>query len=188
MRSMQTSPDMPIVQVTDLTKTMGDTVSIDLFGVLTGEPIMGDEKAAGTGQPLHTSSQDVALNQYRKVADPGGRMTQKRTVHDLRQVCRANLADWFARCDDQLCHDPFGGHPRLRDRPRLVYPASASSGKLLARSWSTTVQAPTRNRRFLAGDATGVGRPRYHGCACRSPRSIACARSSTRCRTPARNP
>ena len=31
---------------------------------------MGDEKASGTGQPLHTSSQDVSLNQYRKVADP----------------------------------------------------------------------------------------------------------------------
>ena len=154
MRSMQTSSDMPIVQVTDLTKTMGDTVSIDLFGVLTGEPIMGDEKAAGTGQPLHTSSQDVSLNQYRKVADPGGRMTQKRTVHDLRQVCRANLADWFARCDDQLCQIHMAGTRGFETGPDWCIPLQSSNNfsKIVVNS----VQAPTRNRRFLAGDATGV--------------------------------
>ena len=153
-RSMQTSPDMPIVQVTDLSKTMGDTVSIDLFGVLTGEPIMGDEKAAGTGQPLHTSSQDVSINQYRKVADPGGRMTQKRTVHDLRQVCRANLSDWFARCDDQLCQIHMAGTRGFETGPDWCIPleGSANFGKIVVNQ----VQAPTRNRRFLAGDATGV--------------------------------
>ena len=155
MRSMQTSPDMPIVQVTDLTKTMGDTVSIDLFGVLTGEPIMGDEKASGSGQPLHTSSQDVSLNQYRKVADPGGRMTQKRTVHDLRQVCRANLADWFSRCEDQLCHVHLAGTRGFEAGPDWCIPlaSSANFSKIVVND----VKAPTYNRRYLAADATGVG-------------------------------
>ena len=42
----QTSPDMPIVRVTDLSKTAGDTVSVDMFNTVRGKPIIGDENAA----------------------------------------------------------------------------------------------------------------------------------------------
>ena len=38
----QTSPDYPIVKVTDLAKTAGESVSVDLFNIFTGKPIMGD--------------------------------------------------------------------------------------------------------------------------------------------------
>ena len=81
-------------------------------------------------------------------------MTQKRTVHDLRQVCRANLADWFARCDDQLCQIHMAGTRGFETGPDWCIPLQASGNfsKIVVNS----VQAPTRNRRFLAGDATSV--------------------------------
>lgn len=38
----QTTPDMPFVRVTDLSKGGGDTVSVDLFNIIKGKPTMGD--------------------------------------------------------------------------------------------------------------------------------------------------
>ena len=43
----QTSPDYPIVKAGDLAKGAGDTVSIDLFNILQGKPVMGDKRIEG---------------------------------------------------------------------------------------------------------------------------------------------
>ena len=153
-RSMQSSSDMPIVQITDLERTQGDTVTMDLFGVLTGEPIMGDKKAVGTGQPLHKSTMEISINQYRKVADPGGKMTRKRTVHDLRQVCRANLGDWFARCEDQLCLVHLAGARGTDTGIDWCIPLETSP--TFAEVVVNPVMPPTPNRRRMAGNATGT--------------------------------
>ena len=153
-RSMQSTHDMPIVQITDLSKAMGEAVSIDLFGLMTGEPIMGDTKAAGTGQPLHMSSMDILINQSRKVADPGGRMSRRRTVHDLRSISRANLADFFARLEDQRCLVHFCGARGTSSGVDWCIPLEASPN--FSAIMVNEVKPPTRNRRFLAGGATSV--------------------------------
>ena len=43
----QTSPDMPIVRVTDLSKGGGDKISVDMYNIIGGKPVMGDEKLNG---------------------------------------------------------------------------------------------------------------------------------------------
>lgn len=98
----QSSPDMPIVQVRDLVKNAGDTVSVDLFNIVTGKPVMGDKKLAGKLMPLTFASMDVRINQWRGGVDGGGRMTQKRTKHNLRGIGIANLAGWASRLEDQV--------------------------------------------------------------------------------------
>ena len=153
-RSIQSTHDMPIVQITDLSKAMGEAVSIDLFGAMTGKPVMGDRKAAGTGQPLHMSSMDILINQSRKVADPGGRMSRRRTVHDLRSISRANLSDWFARLEDQRCLVHFCGARGAQDGVDWCIPLEDDPDFDLI--MVNSVKPPTRNRRFLAGDATSV--------------------------------
>src|SRR3546814_12822253 len=40
----QTSPEMPIVRITDLSKSQGDTVSVDMNNQNGGKPNMGDRK------------------------------------------------------------------------------------------------------------------------------------------------
>lgn len=97
----QTSPDMPIVRVTDLSKTQGGSVSVDMFGILGGKPVMGDADAEGSGAALTSASMDIAIDNVTKVVDVGGRMAGQRTVHDLRSVAMANLTSYFARFDDQ---------------------------------------------------------------------------------------
>lgn len=70
----QTSEDFPIVRVTDLQNTAGDTVSVDLFNVVHGKPTMGDHKIAGRMMPLKSSSMDVRIDQFRGGVDQGGRI------------------------------------------------------------------------------------------------------------------
>ena len=86
----QTIPDMPVVTCSDLSQTAGDTVSVDLVGIIGGKPIMGDKDAEGKGEPMTFNSFDVKIDQTRKPVKAGGRMTQKRTVHQLRGLAMAN--------------------------------------------------------------------------------------------------
>lgn len=153
-RSMQSSPDMPIVSITDLNRAMGDTVSIDMFGALVGMPIMGDEKISGRGIPLKRSSMDLHVDQMRQLTDPGGRMTQHRTRYDLREVARANLAEWFGRLLNQLCHIHMAGARGSHSHKDWCIPLQTHDDfdKIVVNK----VRPPTRNRRFFAGDATGL--------------------------------
>jgi hypothetical protein len=43
---------------------------------------------------LTYSSMDVQINQYRGGADAGGKMTQQRTVWNLRGIAMAGLTNW----------------------------------------------------------------------------------------------
>jgi len=70
----QSSSDYPFVRVTDLSKSSGDSVSVDTFDIVQGEPTMGDEKIAGKMMSLSFDSMDIKVDQYRGGVDSGGRI------------------------------------------------------------------------------------------------------------------
>lgn len=149
----QTSPDMPIVRVTDLSKTQGGSVSVDMFGILGGKPVMGDSDAEGTGAALTSASMDIAIDNVTKVVDVGGRMAGQRTVHDLRAVAMANLTSYFARFDDQSSLVHLAGARGDETNTDWVVPL-ASDGDF-ATIMTNTVKCPTRNRHFTIS-STGL--------------------------------
>jgi N4-gp56 family major capsid protein len=150
----QTAPDYPIVKITDLSVSAGDSCSVDLFNMLQGKPVMGDNRLAGRAMALTYSSMDVKINQYRGLADPGGRMTQKRTVHNLRGIAKSALTGWANRLEDQISIVHLAGARGSQNQADWVVPLAADA------DYSTimvnTVKAPTYNRHFYAGDATGL--------------------------------
>lgn len=149
----QTSPDYPIVKAGDLSKGAGDTVSIDLFNILQGKPVMGDKRIAGRMMPLTYSSMDVLINQCRAGADSGGRMTQKRTVHNLRNISMMGLQAWMQRMEDQASLVHLAGARGYQQTSDWVIPLQADAD--FAEIMVNTVKAPTKNRYFAANDATG---------------------------------
>jgi N4-gp56 family major capsid protein len=135
-----------------LSKGAGEAVSIDLFNVLQGKPTMGDRKMAGRMMNLTTSSMDVKINQVRGGADSGGRMTQKRTVHNLRSISMAGLQAWMQRFEDQNTLVHLAGARGTQDTTDWVVPL-ATDGEF-SEIMINTVKAPTKNRQFYANDAT----------------------------------
>ena len=150
----QSPPDMPFVNITDLSKGPGDRVSVDLFNIIGGRPTMGDRKLAGRMMGLSFSSMEIVINQCRGGVDPGGRMSQQRTKHELRMVAKDNLAGWNARLYDQLAMVHVAGARGTQSDNEWIVPLASDSE--FNDICVNPVLAPTRNRRFFAGDATSV--------------------------------
>jgi N4-gp56 family major capsid protein len=137
----QTSAGMPFVQITDLAKGAGDEVTVDLFNVVMIRPTMGDRKLAGRLGHLSSNSMNIKINQMRGGVEAGGKMSQQRTVHNLRNIAKANLAGWNARAHDQISMIHVAGARGYQDDGEWVIPPAAD---------------PEFNRRLFAGDATSV--------------------------------
>lgn len=144
----QTSKDMPVVRITDLSKTAGDKVSVDIFGVIGGKPIMGDADAEGTGAALTNASMDIKIDLTTKVVDAGGKMAQQRTVHQLRNIAMANLTSYFARLDDQTTLVHLAGARGFQTTEDWVVPPAADGD--FASIMINDVKAPTYGSHFIA--------------------------------------
>lgn len=151
---MQTVPDMPFVRVTDLSKTAGDTVSVDMFGLVGGKPLVGDINAEGRGEKMTATSMDISIDNLTKVVDAGGKMAQQRTVHNLRSLAMAQLVSYFTRLDDQLSLVHAAGARGFHQGADWVVPLAADAD--FASICVNTVKAPTYNRHFVASGTSLV--------------------------------
>lgn len=157
----QTSPDMPIVRVTDLSKSAGETISVDMFNTIGGTPLVGDVNAEGRGTSLTSSSMDISINLLTKVVDAGGKMAQQRTVHQLRGLAMAQLSSYFPRMDDQLSLVHLAGARGSQTGVDWVLPTqyaattSTAANPDFAPIAINTVRAPTFNRHFVT-DGTAL--------------------------------
>jgi N4-gp56 family major capsid protein len=148
----RTDPGMPVVRITDLSHTAGDRVSVDLFNVVRGKPVIGDADAEGTGAQLTSSTMEINIDILTKVVDSGGKMSQQRTKHELRNIAKAELAGYF---------------PSLFDQQAIVHLAGAR-GSEMNDDWIVPLQsdpdfngiminpvcAPTYNRHLVvSGDS-----------------------------------
>ncbi|WP_454731502.1 MULTISPECIES: N4-gp56 family major capsid protein [Cupriavidus] len=148
----QTSPDYPIVKAGDLAKAAGDTVTVDLFNPLQGKPVMGDKRVAGKMMGLTSSTMEVSINQTRGGADSGGKMTQKRTKHNLRGIAMAGLQGWAQRLEDQtsLVHLAGARGDQITSDWVVPFQNDGEFAEILV----NPVKAPTKNRYYAANDAT----------------------------------
>ena len=96
-----TDPGKPIQLLRDLEKTNGDTIQYDLVTDIKGDAVYGDNQAKGKEASLTFGLDQVHIDQVRRGINAGGRMTRKRTKHDLRMVARQRLERWFARFYDE---------------------------------------------------------------------------------------
>ena len=148
----QTSPGAPIVRITDLSKQAGDEVTMDLFHQLTGRPTMGDRKLAGRVESLTQSQFTLKINQGRHVVSSGGRMTQQRTAHNLKQTAKAMIGPWWARLDDQLTLVHMAGARGTDNKADWVVPLE--SDEEFSEICVNTLLPPTYDRHVFGGDAT----------------------------------
>ena len=151
----QTAPDYPVVRVTDLSKTVGDQVSMDLFNTITGFPLVGDVNAEGKGDKLTWSSMNARIDLLSKAIDAGGAMAQQRTKTQLRGIAMANLMGYFPRLDTQQMLVALAGGRGTQAGMDWVVPLqfTTNTGTTANTQFSdvmvNAVQAPTYNRHYV---------------------------------------
>lgn len=97
-----TSENSIIQRKTELESDAGDRISFDLSVQLRGKPTSGDNRVKGREENLRFYTDEVAIDQLRHAVSAGGKMTRKRTAHNLRQVAKDRLSDYWAQYIDEL--------------------------------------------------------------------------------------
>jgi N4-gp56 family major capsid protein len=100
--SRSEKPDAPVQEKIELENEAGDTISYDLSMQLRQRPIEGDARLEGKQENLKFYTDTMMIDQMRGGVSGGGRMTRKRTLHDLRAIAKARMAEWWGRVIDEL--------------------------------------------------------------------------------------
>ena len=153
-QKLQTSADMPVVVVTDLTRQAGDRVSVDINHDIGGYPIMGSNMAEGSGESLTFDTDEFIINQTRKVIKPGNKMSQKRTKHNLRKLGMAALSRYFGKLSDQKIQIHLAGARGDENTNDWVVPPQTNSK--FAEIMINPVHPPSTGRYFVAGGGSNV--------------------------------
>lgn len=91
-----------IQRMTELENDAGDTITYDLLVQLRQKPVRGDQRAQGREENLRFYSDEIKIDQLRAPVSAGGRMTRKRTLHNLRQNAKDLLSEYWAKYMDEL--------------------------------------------------------------------------------------
>ena len=97
-----TSDNSIIQRKTELESDAGDEISFDLSVQLRGEATEGDARLEGKEENLRFYTDEVVIDQTRKAVSCGGKMTRKRTSHDLRTISKNRASDYWARFNDEM--------------------------------------------------------------------------------------
>lgn len=136
----------PIYKVNDLENQSGEQISFDISMQLNAQPIEGDDEAKGKGEKLFFYSQVVYIDQEREIVNVGGRMSRKRTIHDLRQIARARTSDLWGRVFDQVIFIYLTGYRGVNTE--FVFPTSWTGRA------NNSITTPDSNHIVYGGVAT----------------------------------
>lgn len=102
-KKFEGTDDNSIIQrKTDIESAAGDRISFDLSVKLRGKPTSGDQRVKGKEEQLKFFTDEVIIDQLRHAVSAGGRMTRKRTEHDLRTIAKDRLSEYWAKYIDEL--------------------------------------------------------------------------------------
>jgi len=150
--NVQTSPHAPIVRISDLTKTSGESVDMQIVHKLSKLPTMGDKKLEGRGESLEFSEFDLKINQGRHMVDAGGKMAQQRTSHTIDKTGRVMLSPYFNDLQDQCATVHLAGARGDFMADDIILPLASHDE--FAEIMINEITPPTYDRHFFGGDAT----------------------------------
>lgn len=99
----------PIGIINDLESGAGDNVSFDIYVQLKGRGTYGDDILEGNEEDLTAYVDEIKINQVRHAVTPGGKMNQKRTLNNLRDIAKSKLEQWHANHFDDVMMTTLGG-------------------------------------------------------------------------------
>jgi len=104
--------DSVLYMAKDLEKTAGDNIVYDLLVEMTGDGITGDNDLEGNEEALSFYQDDIKIDQLRH-AHIFGRMSQQRTIHNLRKDGQWALSRWWSNKFEELLFGYLCGNTSL---------------------------------------------------------------------------
>lgn len=141
-----TSDEFAIQRLTDLESDAGDTISFDLSIQLRNKPTYGDQRLEGKEESLRFASDELKIDQMRHGVSAGGKMSRKRTAHNMRQVGKARLSDYWSKFNDQMIFIYLSGSRGINEDyiEDIAWAGHATNA----------IQAPDSDHLLYGGDAT----------------------------------
>lgn len=94
--------ETPIQVLTDLESDAGEVVAYDLLAELKMAPVEGEDILEGKEEAQKFYTDSIYIDQARCGVNTGGRMTRKRTLHNLRETAKRQQSSWWGRLFDEL--------------------------------------------------------------------------------------
>ena len=94
--------EVPIQLLSELESDAGEQITYDLLAELKMAPVEGDDILEGKEEAQKFYTDSIYIDQARCGVNTGGRMTRKRTLHNLREKARRQQSSWWARLKDEL--------------------------------------------------------------------------------------
>ncbi len=138
--------ETPIQVLTDLESDAGETITYDLLAELKMAPIEGDAILEGNEEDQKFYTDQIYIDQARCGVNTGGRMTRKRTLHNLREKAKRQQSSWWARLHDELNFVYLSGARGIN--PNFLIPLGYTGRA------NNTLTAPDANHTLYGGDAT----------------------------------
>lgn len=151
-----------ITVLNELENEAGDQISYDLALRKRMKPIMGDNTLRGQEEDRKFATATLYIDQFRGGSNLGGRMSRKRTIHDLRESEKPLQAQWWAALFDQtlFLYLSGGGRDTVKDSTAAgnsifsntdFFEASGFAGYA-----SNTFEAPSAYRQLFGNNATSI--------------------------------
>ena len=138
----------PIQILTDLESEAGDLITYDLLAELRMAPVEGDDTLEGKEEGQRFYTDELYIDQARAGVNTGGRMSRKRTLHDLRTRAKQQQASWWARFQDELLMVYLAGSRGINQN--FILPLNYAGRA------KNPLTAPSVNQQFFGGAATST--------------------------------
>jgi N4-gp56 family major capsid protein len=138
--------EVPLQILTDLESDAGEQIFYDLLAELTMAPVEGEDNLEGNEEKQNFYTDSVYIDQARAGVNTGGRMTRKRTLHNLRERARQQQSQWWSRVMDEQIFMYLSGARGIN--PNFLFPLGYTGRA------NNAFVAPDSNHRFFGGDAT----------------------------------
>lgn len=147
-RKFISESEMAVIQrLTDLESAAGDTIDFDLSVQLRNKPTTGDNRVEGKEENLRFYSDEVYIDQMRHAVSAGGRMSRKRTVHNMRRIARDRLSDYWSKYVDEMTFIYLSGARGINE--------DFTEEETWAGHAGNPIEAPDAGHVLYGGDATG---------------------------------
>lgn len=151
-----------ITVLSELEKDKGEMISYDLALRKRMKPIQGDNILRGSEEDRKFATATLYIDQLRGGSNLGGRMSRKRTMHELRDSEKPLQAQWWASLFDEamFMYLSGGGRDTVLDTTAagvaLFNNADFIESSGFAGYATNTFNAPSAKRQLFGNNATSI--------------------------------